>query len=243
MNPQVNDDGLNDYYSNFITEKRLSKPKKMDQRKEQYRLDSALIKKFIVSGTILDVGCSGGFFLDVMGDRYDRYGIEVDVAAINLAKKQFPSFANNISQGSLESAALPDNYFDLVIMRGVIEHVLAPEKYIEVVSKILKPGGFFYICATPNGESFSADLYRENWILFHPVQHLWHFSSKNLSILCNRHDLKLIWEEYPYLGTPYENVHEDIAQIYRYMEHVDMSVSPAFFQNMMSLVYRKIDQG
>lgn len=240
MSPQLNEEGLNDYYSNYIGKRRLNNEKKMEQRSIQYELDSKLIKQFIKSGKILDVGCNGGFFLEAMGEEYERHGTELDSQAISYARDHFPSFAQYLKNGTLHSAQFSDECFDLVMMRGVIEHVLNPEESIEEVSRILKKGGYYFICATPNGESYCANLYRENWTLFHPVQHIWHFSPNNLSQLCEKYGLMLTWKEFPYLGTPYENIKENVVQISNYIESQDMSISPPFFENMMSLVFKKI---
>ena len=87
MNPQLNEDGLNNYYSNYIGKRRLINAKKMDQRREQYILDAHIIKKILSHGDILDIGCNGGFFLNVWGDRYNRFGTELDSEAVEYAKK------------------------------------------------------------------------------------------------------------------------------------------------------------
>lgn len=239
MNPQLNDEGLNEYYTNYIGKRRLGNNKKMEQRAEQYLLDARLIKIFLTEGTILDVGCNGGFFLDALGENYKRFGTELDSEAVAYAKQNFPRYGSNIFNGSLKSVKFSKNKFDLVTMRGVIEHVSNPEEIICEISRILKKNGFLYFCATPNGESFSANLYRENWNLFHPVQHIWHFSPGNLSTICNKYGLQLIWEEFPYLGTPYENVENDISEISKYLVNQNDSISPPFFENMMSLVFQK----
>ena len=68
-------------------------------------------------------------------------------------------------------------------MRGVIEHVPDPENCIKEVARILKKNGLFYICATQMGILLCWPL-QKKWNLFHPIQHLWHYSEKNLSILC-----------------------------------------------------------
>lgn len=240
MNPQLNEDGLTDYYSNYIGKRRLSNTLKMKQRSIQYVQDANLIKSFIKKGKILDVGCNGGFFLDEMGSQFTRFGTELDSSAVQYAKSNYGEFASNIYNGSLSKAKFENDSFDLVMMRGVIEHVPDPEESINEVSRILKPGGLFYICATPNGESFCADLYRENWTLYHPVQHLWHFSPNNLSILCSKSNLSLEWKDFPYLNTPYENVRVDAKKIaQKIINNNDENISPPFFENMMSLVFKK----
>ena len=129
-------------------------------------------------------------------------------------------------------------------MRGVIEHVPDPIETIKKVSQLMKSGGLFYICATPNGESFAAKLYKQNWNLFHPIEHLWHFSIRNISLLTQDFDLKLIWSDYPYIGTPYENIYEDVNLINDKIKSEKLgktnnNVSPPFFENMMSLIFEK----
>jgi len=239
MSPQLNEEGLTEYYTNYIGKRRLSNEKKMQLRTIQYTLDAELIKKFIRKGKVLDVGCNGGFFLDAMGDGFQRYGTELDSQAIGYAKANFPSFSNNLKNGTLHSAQFEDEYFDLVMMRGVIEHVSNPEESIKEISRILKKGGYYFICATPNGQSLLADLYREDWTLFHPVQHIWHFSPENLSKLCQPYGLKLYWKEFPYLGTPYENVKKNIEEIANFITRKNKAISPPFYENMMSLVFKK----
>lgn len=130
-------------------------------------------------------------------------------------------------------------FFDLVMMRGVIEHLPDPLGDIMEASRVLKTGGYMYICATPNVNGFVAELYRSNWSLFHPVQHLWYFSPVTMASICDKYGLKLVWEEYPYLGTPYENAIKDIRQVADYSEGKGASVSPPFWGSMMSLVFQK----
>ena len=98
MNPQLNEDGLNDYYSNYIGKRRLNNKKKMDQRSEQYILDTNLIEPYLTVGDkILDVGCNGGFFLDTFGSDYDRWGTELDHKAVGFAKKISQIFQREFS--------------------------------------------------------------------------------------------------------------------------------------------------
>ncbi len=213
----------------------------MEQRSEQYALDSHVLKKFVNEGKLLDVGCNGGFFLSELGEGFERYGTELDPTAVNYARENYKSFASNIEQGTIEDTNFENEYFDVITMRGVIEHVSDPNESFHHVERLLKKGGYFFVCATPNGESYCADLYRENWNLFHPVQHLWHFSPKNLDIMAARYNLKLIWSETQYLGTPYADPRNDLIKITEKIKNpTDNQISPAFFENMMSLVFKKI---
>jgi len=251
MQPSFNEEGLNLYYSNYIGKRRINNQEKMQQRQEQYKLDVDFIQKHISKGVMLDIGCNGGFFLNGFSDDFDKNGIEIDKSAVDYANENF----DNLS-GKVHCMNLQDYYstakmvgvrggYDLITMRGVIEHVTDPVKDIKMVSNLLNPGGVFAVSATPNADAVSVDLYRDNWTLFHPIQHLWHFSPKTLGLISHRHGLELIASDFPYLGTPYENVHEDIKRVADRIHNKennieDLSISGAFYGNMMSLIFKKL---
>ena len=244
MNPQLDELGLKEFYKNYIGYTRLNNDKKMKQRSFQYKMDVDLMLKFINKGKILDIGCSGGYFLKNMPDSFEKFGTELDPHAYKIAKENLNIHEKNLYMGDVINSQFDNSYFDIITMRGVIEHVHDPVETIKKVSALMKPGAFFYICATPNGESFTAKLFKQNWNLFHPIEHLWHFSSKNLSLLTKAFNLKLIWSEYPYIGTPYENISEDIKLVnqkisYNKRNKEDAEISPPFFENMMSLLFKK----
>lgn len=241
MNNQLEESGLNDYYSNYIGKRRINNKLKMQQRKKQYIIDRDLIQKFVSKGKVLDVGCNGGFFLNTFNKKFTKYGTEVDEQSVKYAKKYFPKFGKNIYYTDILNSNFKNNFFDLVIMRGVIEHVSKPGDYLKKISKYLKKNAYLYICATPNGESKAFDIFRERWNLFHPVQHLWHFSPSNLEKFCKKYKMKLVYKEFYYLGTPYENFNEDIKLINKEIisKGKNAKISPPFFENMMSLIFQK----
>ncbi|MFC1496773.1 class I SAM-dependent methyltransferase, partial [Candidatus Margulisiibacteriota bacterium] len=124
INPLLNEDGLNKYYNDYIG-MRFKDKEKTQQRAIQYEIDRDFIETFISSGKVLDVGCSGGFFLDVLSERFDKYGTEVDGPAVEYARTTY-SFGKNIDLCALEDVKYPAESFDLIIMRGVIEHLPDP---------------------------------------------------------------------------------------------------------------------
>jgi 2-polyprenyl-3-methyl-5-hydroxy-6-metoxy-1,4-benzoquinol methylase len=190
------------------------------------------------------VGCSGGFFLAEFDKKFKKYGTEVELGSVEFARKHFP-FGKNVYHTDILQAPFRKSMFDLITMRGVIEHVPDPVKVIRKCSSLLKPGGYFYITATPNGASFVADLFREQWVLFDPIAHIWHFSPETLARIAKRFGLKLIAKDFQYLGTPYENVKEDLKAVMKAMQLVKegkrsrLPVSPPFWESMMTLVFQK----
>ena len=247
MSPFLNEEGLGKYYANYIGRRRLNNDLKMEQRKIQYQSDREFIEHFINDGKILDVGCNGGFFLEALSTKFEKHGIEIDPEAVAYAKKLQKTFGKNILCVALERAPYENSSFDMIAMRGTIEHLSDPVNAIKKVSQLLKKGGYYYITATPNAENFAADLFRDKWTLFHPVQHIWHFSPKTLSLICSRFGLKLIAKDFPYLGTPYENAREDVrvfAEAIKSREQnpsAELPIGPPFFENMMALVFEKVE--
>lgn len=244
INPSLSEEGLNRYYQDYIG-MRFKDKVKTRQRKIQYQIDKEFIESWISSGRILDVGCSGGFFLDVLSESFEKHGIDIDQEAVNYARQNF-GFGNNINCIKVEEVTYPESYFDLIIMRGTIEHLLNPKLAVSKVAFLLKPKGYFCIAATPNVNSFCADLYREKWNQFHPVRHIFYFSAETLSKLCSPFNLKLIGRYYPYEETPYanlENDHKEVLrawQLKRQGKFDKVGRSPAFWGNMMNLVFKKL---
>ena len=69
INPQPNGEGLRRYYSDYIGLRAKDKKKSL-QRQQQYELDRDFVQIHISRGKVLDVGCSGGFFLSVLGNYF-----------------------------------------------------------------------------------------------------------------------------------------------------------------------------
>lgn len=246
MNPFLNNQGLSKYYADYIGRRRLNNDVKMAQRKIQYQSDREFIENFVDHGKILDVGCSGGFFLEALSPRFEKHGIEIDPEAVAYAQKTQNEFGKNILRVALEEAPYENESFDMITMRGTIEHLPDPVNAINKISQLLRKGGYYYIAATPNGDSFAADIFREQWTLFHPVQHIWHFSPRTLALICSRFGLKLIAKDFPYLGTPYENARDNVKAVAEAIElkeknpSAELPVCPPFWENMMSLVFQKV---
>lgn len=242
INPSLNQEGLNTYYSDYIGD-RFEKEKKMQQRELQYEIDANFLERFIDSGDLLDVGCNGGFFLNILSNSFNKTGIELDPEAVKFANENFDF---KVEQGLLGNDNFQESSFDIIIFRGVIEHILEPKKALDRASSLLKKGGFIYFCATPNLKSFGADFYREKWNLWHPIEHINIFDASTLHRMLGKKDFLLYAEDYQYLGTPYENFKEDYKTLKNDIvlkennKWQEVSRSKPFWGNMMSLIYKKL---
>lgn len=245
INPFLSNKGLDKYYHDYIG-MRFKDKVKTDQRAIQYKIDKTFLQLFALSGRVLDVGCSGGFFLSALGESFERFGVDIDAEAVKYARENYP-FGANVTCEALEDSKYADGSFDVIIMRGVIEHLPDPEKAVEKVAALLKKGGIFFIAATPDVSSFCADLYREKWNQFHPVRHLTYFSLRTLSRFLKRWGLDYVAHQHPYLETPYADVERDYAAVREACvakaagRFDDIGRSRAFWGNMINSIFRKTE--
>lgn len=108
--------------------------------------------------SLLDIGCGRGEFLrGFMGCGLKGYGVDRSRAA----EKYCPGA--ELSTANLENAELPyeDNFFDVVYSKSVIEHFYYPEKLVQEMYRVLKPGGIA-ITLCPDWE-FNYRIYFEDY--------------------------------------------------------------------------------
>lgn len=130
-----------------------------------------------LSSKILDVGCGNGDFLEILKALdWEIYGIEPDSQAAAVATGRLGIQVHN---QILESAGFPDNYFDVIFMNQVIEHLANPTRTIQECFRILKPGGKLLV-STPNIQSLGHQYFKQAWIHLDPPRHICIFSIKAL---------------------------------------------------------------
>lgn len=140
------------------------------------------------TGTLLDVGCGTGYFLDKMKRlKWIVTGIEKAEAPRNYARNKFGINCQN----SDYLFDIPGQTKDVITMWHVLEHLEQLNKTMAHLHKILKNDGTAII-ALPNKESFDAIAYRQNWAAYDVPRHLWHFSPADFEQLANKHRFELI---------------------------------------------------
>jgi len=129
-------------------------------------------------GKLLDVGCAAGFVLDLARkDGWEVYGVDLSKEAIAYAKSELKL---NVQQKTLAEAGYADEYFDVVTILDVIEHLPDPRKEINAMGRVLKKGGLIVI-TTPNVGSLVPKLIGKHWLEYKRVrEHIYFFSNKTL---------------------------------------------------------------
>lgn len=135
------------------------------------------IKRFKTSGRIFDVGCGIGVFLsDMRKEGFDVYGCETYPYACDLAKKEG---LRNIYNDDILSLNLPENFFDVVTLWHVLEHLEEPRKTLKKIRQILKDDGMLVI-ECPDFSSLQSRFFKDKWLAVDLPRHLYHFSLNTL---------------------------------------------------------------
>jgi SAM-dependent methyltransferase len=135
-------------------------------------------------GKILDVGCATGEFLGYMTAKpnWELYGVEIDENAAHEAERRH---SIKVFQGFLEQAQFPDNFFDVVTMWEVLEHLHDPRNTLLEIHRILKPDGLL-ILRVPNFGSPLARIFGRYWAGLDAPRHLYVFTLQTLESMLKK---------------------------------------------------------
>jgi SAM-dependent methyltransferase len=192
-NPRPDESVLGGYYkseeyvSHSNTKKGFINSTYQTVRKYTLLKKLQLISKYYKTGSILDIGCGTGEFLNVCKNaKWTTLGIEPDPGARKMA---IDNFGLDVREES-ELKNLPAESFDIISMWHVLEHVPKLNERIEDLKRLIKPNGMIII-AVPNCNSLDAKIYKENWAAYDVPRHLYHFTPNDIETLFRKHGLKM----------------------------------------------------
>jgi 2-polyprenyl-3-methyl-5-hydroxy-6-metoxy-1,4-benzoquinol methylase len=142
----------------------------------------------LAKGRLLEIGCATGYFLKIAREHgWEVLGVEPCRWAAQLASQRF---GLPVLQGTLESAALPDDHFDVVVMLDLVEHLHAPLATLARAQRVLRDGGLL-VMSTPNVGSLLAGLLRGRWWCIMD-EHLNYFSPKTMGLILQEAGFSLL---------------------------------------------------
>lgn len=147
------------------------------------------------SGRILEIGAGKGEFISRFNPQnWQRFVLEPH-AQVNLKNIK-------VFKTKLESAKLPNGYFDIIVGWHVIEHLDNPSLGLKKIYQSLKPGGLIFL-STPNLNSIGYHLAGNDWFHYDPKHHVNLYDKKTLKKLLKTTGFKVtktknLWLEYPF---------------------------------------------
>lgn len=132
-------------------------------------------------GRLLDIGCSGGFFLDTMTD-WECYGNEISKANAEVAQKKHGS---RIFNGPFEAYPLKKEYFDVITLQDVFDHMRDPVATLEKCHAMLRPGGLIVI-KVHNISCLYAKATGKRFYAVAPPSHLFYYDKNTLNRILER---------------------------------------------------------
>jgi 2-polyprenyl-3-methyl-5-hydroxy-6-metoxy-1,4-benzoquinol methylase len=138
---------------------------------------------------LLEVGCGSGYFLkSAQNAGFDVYGLELNVKLLDNAKKLLG--VETIYGIDVQECDFPNEQFDVIYLRDVIEHIHSPMSFLRKLSALLKVGGILFI-ETHNVDGFIFKAVGIRHTCFFGFEHPVHWSSKTLGLALNKCGLDL----------------------------------------------------
>ncbi|MGD9580898.1 MAG: methyltransferase domain-containing protein [Vampirovibrionia bacterium] len=202
------------------------KVRNKQQEKELFLQDASSIVTYINSlepGKILDVGCGFGFLLSAINDKWVKFGTEISGYASEVAQEY-----GEIYLGELVNTNYSSEEFDVVNLYHVIEHLIDPKIYVNIINDLLKVGGKFII-TTPDFESITAERFKDKFRLLHDQTHISLFSTQSLINLLVDNGFEIEKVEFPFFESRYFT-EENLMRLFE-----TDKMSPPFYGNIVTV--------
>jgi len=199
---------------------------------ERWRDRKATLDLYKQSGSLLDLGCSSGAFLQSLPkDSWRLCGIEMSADCARTAEAKSGA---RVFVGNIIDAPFPTESFDVVTCFDVLEHLYEPRQVMTKVAGWLKPGGIFYVLV-PNVDSAEARVFGSYWHGLEMPRHLLHFSPQSLKFLAKSAGLREVSLETrrnPAVGTSLRYVWDDFFRV------LGIQKTPVAYRGQVSLPWR-----
>jgi 2-polyprenyl-3-methyl-5-hydroxy-6-metoxy-1,4-benzoquinol methylase len=150
-------------------------------------------------GTLLDVGCGTGEFLDFARQQgWSKVeGVEVIPKIADYARQltKSPIYAEDFLEAQLQ-----ENFYSVISLWDVIEHLSDIPSVLKRIYQLLRPGGVIII-GTVNRDGISLKSLRDNSSTVMPPEHLTFFTQKGMKSVLQSENLSVIeqWSSLIYL--------------------------------------------
>jgi SAM-dependent methyltransferase len=134
------------------------------------------------TGSLLEVGCAYGFFLDEARRFFEPVmGIDIAEGPVSYGRDQLGLDTIVADFPALDST----RRFDAICMWDTLEHVPDADRFVAKAHELLAPNGHLFITTGDIG-SLNARLRGARWRQIHPPTHVNYFSKRTLTLMLNR---------------------------------------------------------
>jgi len=152
---------------------------------QEKRIDREVrvIGGFKKNNTLLEIGPGRGWFvLHSKKSGWETWAVEVNAEAFSRLETLG---LDKIIHCTAEDMNVPPDYFDVVRMWDVIEHLQSPSKALKAVERCLRPGGHLRL-STTNFASLSRLVNGPDWVYLNGSDHIYLFEPATIRFLLNR---------------------------------------------------------
>lgn len=141
---------------------------------------------------LFEIGCSYGLFLNLARAYWTVSGCDIAAEPCNYARDHL---GLDVSCADFLDLPLKKRDLDAFCMWDTIEHLRAPDLYLERIAEILPHGGFLALTTGDIG-SLLAHWQGPRWRQIHPPTHLWYFSRDTLKRTLRRYGFEVAWHRH-----------------------------------------------
>lgn len=212
--PQISDEDMEFLYK-YQYRFNINKETAFQSRKEQYEYTRKYSDKS--SGKILDIGCGEAYFLSFFSEEWEKYGIEPSSTCVERARTNFPN--THIECGFYEDKPYQKDFFDIITIRHVLEHVKDPMVVLKKIRDELNATGILYV-EVPNVHKA---VQLEDITDFFGYQHTYHFSPATITNFLCKSGFEIIelttdlsYSAMRVIAKKSEHSHQEIKNDYRF---------------------------
>lgn len=164
--------------------------KQILQKNFESRLKDIL--RYKKQGSLFEIGSAYGYFLETAKKYFEVAGIDITEKPTAFAREKL---SLNVRTGDYLNFELPEQK-DIFCMWDTIEHLKDPHKFIEKISREVKPGGYLFL-TTGDIASFVPKMQGRRWRLIHPPTHLYYFSRDTIKKLLEQNGFEVVKIKHP----------------------------------------------
>ena len=139
------------------------------------------------------------------------YGIEPNSSGFNISSKRVKG---KVFNNDLAACKLQNNYFDVISMWHVFEHVYNPNRELQEIKRVLNDSGVLII-GIPNVKSFGFSIGKKYWFHLDAPRHLYHYNHITIVNMLIKNGFEIADIIYPAFEYPLDLYHTTIAFIGR----------------------------